>query len=119
MQFDSWISDNIGFREQMITLYKSINQIEKQGQYTDGQYLMLTGQEGHHYFAGVDGNLIQKFQGKPFLTDEQLFGLANGLNQIKNYLDIINPSCYNIHQEVIPWNIPFPSAARPVERPCG
>lgn len=85
-QFDEWFVDNVGFREIMISSYKSLDKIEKQGRYMDGNYVMLIGENGHHYFAN-NGNMIEKFQGKPVMTDEQLQGMANGLTEIKQYLD--------------------------------
>lgn len=86
-QLDNWFSDNVGFREQMIGLYKMINQTETQGQYTNGQYIYLIGEEGHHFFADVDGDMIPKYQGKPILSGKQLSSLTNGLGSIKDYLD--------------------------------
>jgi len=55
--------------------------------YTDGQYTYLIGQQGYHYFADVDGMMIPKFQGKQFLTDDQLTNMAAKLEEIKTYLD--------------------------------
>lgn len=86
-QFDDWFSDNVGFRENFIDYYKLFAKLENNAQYTDGQYLMLIGEEGHHYFANTNGWMISKFQGKPFVSEEQLTGLANGLNKAKQYLD--------------------------------
>lgn len=85
--FDAWFSDNIGFRSDMIGLYKHLDRLETQGQYTDGQYTCLIGEEGHHFFAGVTGEMIPKFQGKPILTDPELHALLSGLTDIKDYLD--------------------------------
>jgi hypothetical protein len=56
-------------------------------QYTDGQYVYLIGEKGHHYFAHVNGFLIPKFQGKQFLSDEQLANMADKLEMVKTYLD--------------------------------
>ncbi len=87
-QFGDWFSDNLGFRKLFIRLNRSIDaRLASSGQYKNGQYVMLIGQEGHHFFADVDGFLIPKFQGQPFLSDDQLSGLANGLNSIKADLD--------------------------------
>lgn len=86
-QFDNWFSDNVGFRENFIDYYKLLAKSENNVQYTDGQYLMLIGEQGHHYFAYTNGWMISKFQGKPFLSEAQLAGLANGLNKAKQYLD--------------------------------
>ena len=85
--FNDWFNDNIGFREKIISFYQKLNIISSRDQYKDGQYIMLIGQNGHHYFADVDGNLIPKFQGKDFLTNEQLVDFTNGLNKIKLFLD--------------------------------
>ena len=86
-QFDAWFTDNVGFRGHMITWYRQIDKMVSEGHYEDGQYLILIGQEGHHYFADVNGSLIPKFQGKSFLSDGQLSGMSGGLNRIKAYLD--------------------------------
>lgn len=87
-KFDDWFSDNVGFREYLIDCYKNTwTKLENNVQYTDGQYVMLIGEQGHHYFAYTDGWMISKFQGKPFVSEEQLQGLVNGLNQAKHYLD--------------------------------
>jgi hypothetical protein len=86
-KFDDWFSDNVGFRDRFINYYKMLSKLENNVQYTDGQYIVLIGEQGHHYFAYTKGWMISKFQGKSFLTEEQLHGLANGLNQAKQYLD--------------------------------
>ena len=86
-QADDWFSDNIGFRGSMIKLYKQLDRLETQGQYADGQYIYLIGQEGHRYFAGYEGFLISKFQGRPILTENRLDGLADELNQTKESLE--------------------------------
>jgi hypothetical protein len=88
-QFDSWFKDNNGFREQLVSLYNIIN---KNGllngvQYTDGQFIYLIGEQGHHYFADVNGRLIPKFQGKGFLSDELLQNMATKLEEVKTYLN--------------------------------
>jgi hypothetical protein len=85
--FDDWFSDNVGFREGFIDYYKKFMNLESNIQYTDGQYLMLIGEQGHHYFAHTKGWMISKFQGQPFVSEEQLQGLADGLNKAKQYLD--------------------------------
>ena len=87
---DTWFMDNVGFREQLISLYKHLDALETEGPYTDGQYKMLIGKEGHRYFAHTNGILIEKFQGKPYLTDEQLTGMTEGLKWIKATLDARN-----------------------------
>jgi len=89
-QFDEWFKDSTGFREKMLIIYKVF--IEKWinngiSQYTDGQYVYLVGENGHHYFANVGGWMISKFQGKKFLSDEQLSGMARKLEKVKTYLD--------------------------------
>ena len=86
-QFDRWFADNVGFREQLIGLYKKLDSLETQGQYSDGSNIMLIGEQGHHYFADIGGWLIGKFQGKALLTDEQLVKLSDGLNAIQAYLN--------------------------------
>lgn len=87
-QFESWFKDSTGFREQMLAIY---NIIEKNRwingiRYTNGQYVYLIGEQGHHYFAYVNGNLIQKFQGKQFLSDQQLNNLSVKLEEVNAFL---------------------------------
>jgi hypothetical protein len=88
--FDTWFKDSTGFRKQLIYLYQLIDKnkwLNAVVRYTDGQYVYLIGKKGHHYFAHVDGFLIPKFQGKQFLSDEQLANMANKLEEVKTYLD--------------------------------
>ena len=87
--FDAWFKDSTGFREQLVTLYNVINRNVglKDVRYTDGQYVYLIGDQGHHYFADVDGRLISKFQGRQFLSDNQLSNMATKLEEVKTYLD--------------------------------
>jgi hypothetical protein len=85
--FDAWFKDSTGFREQVLALY---NVMGKNGQlngafYMDGQTIYLIGEGGHHYYAM--SALIGKFQGKRFLTDDQLTNMAVKLDEIKTYLD--------------------------------
>ena len=88
-EFDAWFKDSTGFRERLMTLYNVIN--KNIGlynvRYTDGQYVYLIGQKGHHYFADDDGQLISKFQGRQYLFDSQLTNMAAGLEEVKKYLD--------------------------------
>lgn len=88
-QFDEWFKDSIGFRDKLLIIYKAFIEkyISNVGKYTDGQYVYLIGENGHHYFADVNGYLILKFQGKQFLSDEQLSGMARKLEEVKAYLD--------------------------------
>jgi len=86
-RFDEWLADNIGFRQRFIDYYNLAKKMENNVQSRHGQYVMLKGERGHRYFAHTDGWMIGKFQGKPFLTDEQLQGLASGLNKTKEFLD--------------------------------
>jgi len=91
-RFDDWFKDSTGFREQLIMFYhvmsknKWLNGIHRT-MYTDGQYLYLIGEQGHHYFAHTGGKLISKFQGKQFVTDNQLTNMAAKLEEVKTYLD--------------------------------
>ena len=85
-EINAWFSDNIGFRKGMITLYKQIDSIEKEGQYQRGDLTFLIGEKGHEYYD-YNATLISKYQGKPFLTEEELSDLAANLNEIKEYLD--------------------------------
>jgi hypothetical protein len=89
-QFDEWFKDSTGFRERLIKLYQVIDKnkwLNAVVQYMDGQYVYLIGEKGHHYFAGVGGDLIPKFQGRQFISDEQLVNMADKLEMIKTYLD--------------------------------
>jgi hypothetical protein len=87
-QFDEWFKDSTGFREKLVTLYNVVGKNEWLNgvRYTDGQYVYLVGMKGHHYFAS-GGELISKFQGKQFLSDEQLSGMAAKLEEVKIYLE--------------------------------
>jgi hypothetical protein len=90
LQFDEWFKDSTGFREKLLAIYKAVNDENKWLNfvvwYTDGPDFFLIGEKGHHYFAG-NGNLIPKFQGKQFLSDEQLLGMARKLEEVKIYLE--------------------------------
>jgi hypothetical protein len=89
-QFDAWFKDSTGFREQLLMLYNvTVNNksLGIQIRYTEGQYVYLIGEQGHHFFADVKGRSIPKFQGKQFLSDEQLQNMAVKLEEIKIYLD--------------------------------
>jgi hypothetical protein len=96
MDFDAWFKDSIGFREKFLALYNvigknrwlnSINRWLNGISYTDGQYVYLVGEQGHHYFASVNGLLIQKFQGKQFISDNDLSKMADKLEAVKVFLD--------------------------------
>jgi len=89
-QFDEWFKDSTGFREKLLVIYKTFNEnkwLNNVVQYTDGQYVYLKGEKGHHYFAYTNGWMISKFQGKKFISDEQLSGMAEKLEMVKTYLD--------------------------------
>lgn len=86
-QFDSWFADNVGFREFFIDCNKLTSKLDNNIRYTDGQYVMLIGEQGHHFFAHTDGWMIRKFQGKSFVSDEHLQGMTKGLSKAKQYLD--------------------------------
>jgi hypothetical protein len=90
--FDKWFKDSTGFREQFLALYNVIgkNKWLSGIRYTDGQHVYLVGEQGHHYFAYVNGRLIPKFQGRQFLSDEELSGMADKLQMVKTYLDSKN-----------------------------
>jgi hypothetical protein len=85
-QVDNWFSDNLGFRDSFIRLSKMVERVGVKTRYTDGQYIYLIGEQGHHYFAGVDGIMIEKFQGKPILTDAELLRFTISLREIERYL---------------------------------
>ena len=86
--FDAWFKDRTGFRKQLIKLYNFIykNHWINGFWYRDGETVYLIGEHGHHYYAG-DGSLIKKFQGRQFLSDEQLKNTAVKLEEVKTYLD--------------------------------
>ena len=88
-QFDAWFKDSTGFRKYLLALFNIMDKSKWLNgfMYTDGQYTYLVGEEGHHYFANVGGKLIQKFQGKQFLSDEQMLNMANKLEDVKRYLE--------------------------------
>jgi hypothetical protein len=89
-EFDIWFKDSTGFREQMLALYNGISKNKSfsgQTHYSDGQVLFTIGEEGHHYFADVNGKLIHKYQGKQFLSDKQLQTMAAKLDDVKTFLE--------------------------------
>jgi hypothetical protein len=87
-EFDAWFKDSVGFRENLIGLYSVVNNNGLlHGRYKDGQHIILIGQEGHRYWAGVDKKLISKYQGKPVFSDEELRDFASTLNTIGDYLN--------------------------------
>jgi hypothetical protein len=90
-QFDSWFKDSTGFREQLVSLYNVINKNKSFGRqirYTEGQFTFIAGEQGHHYFAGVEtNNLISRFQGKQFISEKKLENMAAKLEEFKTYLD--------------------------------
>jgi len=87
--FDAWFKDSIGFREQLLKLYNisGINSWYSGVQYKEGKYVYLVGENGHHYYAGENGYLIQRYQGEKLFPDEQLSSMANKLEEVKVYLD--------------------------------
>ena len=91
-EFDAWFKDSTGFREQLITVHGLIdkNRWLNGVQYTDGQYTYLVGENGHHYFADVNGRLIPKFQGKKIFSDDQLSSISNKIEEVKTYLEARN-----------------------------
>jgi len=112
-QFDDWFSDNVGFRESLISMYRMIEEAGNPIQYTDGQYTYLIGENGHRYFAHTDGLLISKFQGKQFLSDDQLHGLSKGMKKIEQELEerniplivMIPPDKESVYPEYYPKEI--------------
>jgi hypothetical protein len=86
--FDAWFRDRTGFRKQLIKLYNFFDKntwLNGFG-YKDGETVYLIGKHGHHYYAG-DGALIKKFQGRQFLSDEQLRNMTDKFEEVKTYLD--------------------------------
>jgi len=112
-QFGNWFSDNMGFREQAITLYNRIESSGFQVQYMTGQVTYLVGQQGHHFFAGIDGEMIPKFQGAPILSDDNLRQFANNLEGIRIYLEsmgipfivMFNPDKESVYPEYFPRSV--------------
>ena len=86
-QFDAWFTDNTGFRANMLGLFRQLDRLETQGQYADGDYIYLIGQEGHRYFAGYEGFLIYKFQGVAILGDYRLQEFTEHLDEIGLFLE--------------------------------
>jgi hypothetical protein len=89
-QFDAWFKDSTGFREKLLALYKAVNEnkwLNNVVQYTNGSHVYLIGENGHHYFAYTGGWMISKFQGRKFISDEQLLNMASKLDMVKTYLD--------------------------------
>lgn|GEM_PF-3552863 len=89
-RFDRWFSDNIGFRERLIRFYQLQNSMQNQVQYMEGEFVYLIGEQGHRYFAELNGMLIRRFQGKYPLSDERASALVDWLNQTKQSLDAKN-----------------------------
>jgi hypothetical protein len=87
--FDRWFKDSTGFREQILALYNILNKNESLNgvRYTDGQYINIIGENGHHYFAHINGRLVSIFQGGQYLSDKQLEDLASKIEEVKTYLD--------------------------------
>ena len=89
-EFDAWFRDSTGFRERLVALYNVMgaNRWLNGIRYTEGQIVYLIGESGHIFCSGWEGfSLIEKFQGKQFLTDDQLTNMANKLEEVKTYLD--------------------------------
>jgi hypothetical protein len=86
-EFDAWFKDSVGFREQAIGLYNVVyNNGLLNGRYKVGQDVYLVGQEGHHYWASENGNLIPRYQGKAVFSNKQLRDFAVHLDAIRDYL---------------------------------
>ena len=88
-KFDAWFKDSSGFREQLLTLYNTMEKSRLLNDiwYVDGQFVFLVGEQGHHYFAAEGGVLIPKFQGRQFLSDAQLQNMAAKFGGVRGYLD--------------------------------
>jgi hypothetical protein len=89
VNFNQWFNDHVGFREDLISVYRKLNRFQKSGpQYKEGDLTYIVGREGHHFFTGYNHELIARFQGKIiFFSDEQLQVFSQKLTAIKNYLD--------------------------------
>ena len=87
-RFNDWFNDSTGFREPMIKLYISLSNSKwlNKVRYKEGTNVFLYGEDGHIYFADTNGWLISKFQGKPFLSDNELIDFSNRIEMINKYL---------------------------------
>ena len=85
--FDAWFKDSTGFRAQLMELYNLVdrNKWLNGVWYKEGYLIFLIGKQGHHY--SMHPGEIEKYQGKPFLSGEQLANLAAKLEDVKIYLD--------------------------------
>ena len=85
--FDAWFKDSTGFRKQVLKLYNLVdrNKWINGVWYKESYLTFLIGKEGHHY--SIHPGEIEKYQGKPFFTDEQLANMAAKLQEIKTFLD--------------------------------
>ena len=88
-KFDAWFKDSTGFREQLLTLYHAVEESRLLNTIwnVEGGHVFLVGEQGYRYFADQGGILIPKFQGKQFLSDEQLQNTAAKLEEVRKYLD--------------------------------
>lgn len=81
-QFDAWIADNVGFRENLIEFFKLLDTVQGPTQHADGS---LVGQGGHLFYANE--RMISKYQGRIPYNPDELTLFAASLQKIKGYLD--------------------------------
>ncbi len=86
-KFDAWISDNIGFRYPMINALEYFYREILKSHYMEGSRLVLVGREGHFFNTGNNKQILSAYQGKRWLSEEQLHRLSVKLNDVKRYLD--------------------------------
>ena len=86
-EFDKWFKDSTGFRVQFVTLYNNAerNTWLNTVSYSEGYLTFLIGEQGHHY--SVHWGQIEKFQGKKYLSDNQLTNMAAKLEEVKTSLN--------------------------------
>lgn len=82
-----WISENIGFRDFMLSLYIEINKLILDGYYLDGTGLVLVGEEGHTFHTGGKKELLSVYQGKPWLSDTEMQQLMVKFNELQSFFD--------------------------------
>ena len=80
-----WFNDNMGLRDEIIEVSKNIRTPGEQ--YSQGGLTFLNGKNDHIFFTGFSHEMINIFQGKNMMGDEQIKGFAGKLSEIRDYLD--------------------------------
>lgn len=81
-RFESWFSDNVGFRESLIRFHKALDSCAPL-QYDQERLNWLTGQQGHLFLY----HNIPVYRGKPLVSEAELGRLTDWLNETQRYLD--------------------------------